>query len=147
MNLLEELNKRLTEDGLEAEVDTESGYSVKLTLAGLGEAGDKTVFVEASEIPMADEEDTKYYYFFSVIAVELPEEKFANTLRIINDINLETLVGNYGLIEEEGVVYHKSVAKVNAADEAKAADELYSALVDALANIDNSIDNVINAIG
>lgn len=146
MNLLEELNKRLTEDSLETEVDTEGGYSIKLTLPGLGANGDKTAFIETSEIPMEEVEDYKYFYFFSILAVELPEEKHANILNALNNINLETLIGNFGLIAEEGVVYHKYVAKINVTDEAKAADDLYSALVDSLANVDNNIDVVINAI-
>lgn len=142
-NYLEGLAKKLEEDNLAIDVDKEGGYSVRLTLDSIGEKEEGVVLLEMMKIDIEGMEDYSFYNFFTVLAVNADENKAPAVLDNLNNLNKETLLGNYGLVKEEGIIYHKYIAKVPNLPSDEGVGYLYSSLVDILAVIDNDYNRAI----
>ena len=144
---LELLRDRMAEDTLELSYDNLDGaYTLRLVLDSIGEAEDGVIVVEVSEVPVEDQEKYGYYHFMSVLANEVSEAQFKTTLAKLNDINMETLLGNYFVIPDVGALVHKYVLRVNNEDAKNTAEDLYACLVEVVAQVNNDYDRVVASI-
>ncbi|MBR3516459.1 MAG: hypothetical protein IKO10_09110 [Lachnospiraceae bacterium] len=144
---LELLRDRMAEDTLELSYDNLDGaYTLRLVLDSIGEAEDGVIVVEVSEVPVEDQEKYGYYHFMSVLANEVSEAQFKTTLAKLNDINMETLLGNYFVIPDVGALVHKYVLRVNNEDAKSTAEDLYACLVEVVAQVNNDYDRVVASI-
>ena len=147
-NALEILRDRLSEDSVELSYDNIDGINtLRLVLDSIGEAEDGIVVLELSDIPLEEEADYGYYHFISVLANNIEAEQIADTLVNLNRINMETLLGNYAVVEEAGTVVHKYVLRTGTMDEKSKADLLYDCMVDVIAVIHNDYDRILTSIG
>ena len=144
---LELLRDRMAEDTLELSYDNLDGaYTLRLVLDSIGEAEDGVIVVEVSEVPVEDQEKYGYYHYMSVLANEVSEAQFKTTLAKLNDINMETLLGNYFVIPDVGALVHKYVLRVNNEDAKSTAEDLYACLVEVVAQVNNDYDRVVASI-
>ena len=82
----------------------------------------------------------------SVLANEVSEAQFKTTLAKLNDINMETLLGNYFVIPDVGALVHKYVLRVNNEDAKSTAEDLYACLGEVVAQVNNDYDRVVASI-
>ena len=144
---LEVLRDRLAEDTMEISYDNMDGtFVLRLVLDSIGEGEDGVIVTEVSEVPVEKQEKYGYYHIMSVMAGEIGEAQVAKTLVNLNDINMETLLGNYTVIPEAGTLVHKYVLRVANEDAEAAAEDLYNCLVDIVAIVDGDYDRVVAAI-
>lgn len=137
-NYLEELVTKMQAENFIVEVDTNDGYAVRVTADSIGDKEEGLVLLEINKIDIDELEDYSFYHFFSMLVVNIDESLYSKVLDRLNDLNKETLIGSYGLIKEDGIIYHKYVAKLaNDDDESKIVNYLFSSLENVLAVIDN----------
>lgn len=153
-DVLELLSKRLEEDSIDAKIDTTDEISLKITVDSLGEKEDGVIGMDITRVHIPESEDDEnnkdgedynYYYFFSALAVNIDEEKIVSVLRSVNALNLESMVGAYGVIEQEGLLYHKHSVRIKA-DSDSTVDDLYNVLLDVLTEIDMDYERAIETI-
>ena len=144
---LELLRDRLAEDQMELSYDNIDGeYTLRLVLDSIGDAEDGVIVVEVSRVPVEEQEEYGYYHFMSVLANDITDAQLKNTLVNINEINTETLLGNYSVVPEAGAMVHKYVLRVNDENPEETAEDLYQCLVDLVAIVNNDYDRVLSAI-
>lgn len=144
---LEILKDRLLADSLELTYDNIEGIpTLRMIVDSVGEDEDGLVVVELSEIPVDESAPYGYFHFMSIMANKLEEANFKGTTANLNQINLDTLLGHYLIIEEAGTLAHKYVLKVRTDDENKAAEDLYNCLIDIVAIVNGDYDRVLGAI-
>lgn len=146
-NLLELVANRLGEDELVVEIDTADKYTVSVTLDGMGDNEDGVVVIQLNEVEMDESSEYKYYTIFSVMAVGITLENMVTAIDNINTINLDTLAGSFGVIKDEGMLYHKYVVKIaKNSDDKVATDYMYDALVDVVATIDSNYNAALESV-
>ena len=144
---LEILRDRLTEDSIELSYDNIDGIpTLRLVLDSMGQDESGIAILELSAIPLEDEEKYGYFHFMSVVANKLEAAQIPGTLKNLNRINLEVLLGSFQIIEETGTLVHKYVLKTVNEKPEDTAEDLYNCLVDIVAIINNDFDNVLSAI-
>lgn len=144
---LEILRDRLMEDSLELSYDNIDGIAtLRMVLDSIGADEDGIVVLELSEIPLDGTDDYGYYHFMSVLANKLEDSQIPTTLTNLNQINMETLIGSYGIVAEAGTVVHKYVLRTAAKDAKATEEDLYNCLVDVVAIINNDYDRVLASI-
>lgn len=145
-NLLEELKKRLEADSFVVEVDEEDGYSISLTLEGMGEDETGVVLLDVAPVIIdAQVNDYEYYRFFTMFTASLENADMNKLLSNLAKLNDDALLGHYGVVEDEEFLYHRYVTKVAAGDVPAAVDYLYSTLVDVLAIVDHDYNAATGA--
>ena len=145
---LEALRDRMAEDTIDMSYDNMDGtFTLRLVLDSIGDAEDGVIVTEVSEVPV-EEQDSSYSYFhiMSVLANEVTEEKLAETLVKLNEINMETLLGSYSVVADAGALVHKYVLRTPKAAAEQTAEELYNTLVDVVAIVNGDYDRVVAAI-
>lgn len=146
-NLLELVAQRLGEDELVVEIDTEDKYIVRITLDGIGAGEDGVVAIQLGEVEVDSTSEYKYFSIFSVLAVGINNESMITAIDNINTINMDIINGSFGVVKEEGILYHKYVAKIaKNSDEAVATDYLYDVLIDVVATIDANYNEALEAV-
>ena len=143
---LEILNQKLENEGVEISLTGDDGeIIINAILEGLGEDEDGAIVCEIAKMN-EDEDGNIYYGFHSVIADHLEEKNFAPTMLNLNELNMALLVGAYGILKEDGTIFHKYVYKMPKMDAAVGAEILYGVFVDIVASIYNDYDAIFDAI-
>ena len=144
---IEILRDRLSEDSVEFSYDNIDGIpTLRLVLDSMGEDESGIVILELSGIPLEEEDRYGYFHFLSVVANKLEAGQIQGTLKNLNRINTEVLLGSFQIVEEAGTVVHKYVFKTVNDKPEETAEDLYNCLVDIVAVINNDYDNVLAAI-
>lgn len=144
--VLEELVKKLGTESIVAEFEEGNEPSVNINFDSMGESENGVVVMTITKVPMDEIEDYSYYNIFSVIAINVENEGMNTVLANVNELNMECLLGNYGVVVSDGILYHKHVVKIAKTADDKMADELYNGMVDVLAIIDDNYDVAIGAV-
>lgn len=143
--VLEKLVEKLGEDSIVAEIEKSEETTVTISFDSLGEQEEGVVVMSISKVPMEEIEDYSFYNIFSVVAVNIETEGMNQVLANVNELNMECLFGNYGVVVSDGILYHKQVVKIAKADESQMADALYDGMVDVLALLDENYEASIKA--
>lgn len=144
--ILEKLVEKLNEESIVASFENTDEPSVNINFDSLGESENGVIVMTITKVPMEEIEDYSYYNIFSVIAVNVENEGMSTVLENVNELNMECLLGNYGIVISDGILYHKHVVKVANTDDDNMIKELYDGLVDVIAIIDNDFDAAIGAV-
>ena len=140
--LFERLGKELEESGAEWRVDGEGDdATLRLAIEGMGPDNDGLIITEISRVP---DENAKagYYYFHTSIAMDIDAPTIPAVLANLNEINLSTVIGHFGILSEERVMYHKYVLRTPLID----GEELYNTISDTLVDVIATVDNEFEAV-
>lgn len=146
--VLDILGERLENEGLEvkyAKSAENDEMTVNTVIDGLGEDEEGAVVCQISKLA-EDEDGSGYYSFFTVIAENLEESVFASTLLNLNELNAGLMTGAYGILSEDGTIYHKYVYRLPKQDDDNSADSLYGVFVDTVATVYNDYDDIFAGI-
>ena len=143
--ILEKVLAQFKEDEVECHIENVNGAdTLRLLPTGFGPEHDGAVVMEICRIPMEDVEDCCYIQFYTTVVVELEKKDYPDILMKLNDINLSTLLGYFGILAESGMIYHKAIMRLPMMSD----DELVSALIgtayDCFAVIDFSYEQLMN---
>lgn len=135
--LFERLGKELEDSGVEWSINESSGdAALRLLINGIGPDGDGTILTEISKVPV-ENTDAGYYYYHTNIARDIDAQTIPAVLAKLNEINLQTVIGNFAILSEERVMYHKYVLRTPVVDEEALYKLLDDTLVDVIATVDN----------
>ena len=146
--VLEILGDRLENEGLEVkygESAENNEMTVNTVIDGLGEDEEGAVVCQISKLA-EDEDGSEYYSFFTIVAENLEESVFPSTLLNLNELNAGLMTGAYGILSEDGTVYHKYVYRLSKQDDDKGAESLYGVFVDTVATLYNDYDEIFAGI-
>lgn len=138
----------LNGEGINAETYTaDDGTQVlRLTSGQMGFDRDGTVLTELEQMEINDKNHC-YFQINTVIAKEIPREAYPKILMNLNAMNIRSVMGYYGILDDMGLLYHRYVAKfLNASDEQLAA-ELVEIIFDVLGVVSTDFDDVFEALG
>lgn len=140
--------KSLKEEEIDAHTDISGGDLILRVMPDrMGPDEDGMVVMEVCRVPIDDEYGHGYYQLFTTIAKDLPEEKYPTVLANLNEVNVSAVLGNYAVLSEHGMVYHKYVAKITEGTDEQTAKELLLVIFDVLGVIDNDFENVFLSLG
>ena len=120
--LLEEFNRQFGEAGYETRFKEEDGlYFLQAALIGLGEEEKGNALMELCFVPIDEEgkEDIGDVILFQIHTTfldKVPEKKEKNILTGLNELNMECLLGAYGIFHQEQQIYHRYITVLNSAD-------------------------------
>ncbi len=144
--LFERLGRELEENGVEWSIDESKGdAALRLLIDGIGPDEDGTILIELSKVPV-ENTDAGYYYYHTNIAMDIEAPTIPAVLTKLNEINLRTVVGNFGILSEERVMYHKYVLRTPVMDEEALYKLLDDTLVDVIATVDNEFVDLFLAL-
>lgn len=144
--LFERLGQELEESGVEWSIDESDGdVSLRLVIEGMGPDEDGTILIQLSKVPV-ENSDAEYYYYHTNIAMDIEAATIPAVLANLNEINLRTVVGSFGILSEERVMYHKYVLRTPVMDEEALYKLLNDTLVDVVATVDNEFMEVFLAL-
>lgn len=78
----------------------------------MGPDNDGVVVMEICRVPIDDDEGCGYYQLYTTIFKELETERYPEMLVALNEINLSTVLGNYGILATHQMLYHKYVMRL-----------------------------------
>ncbi len=145
--LFEKVLARLKEDGFEGHIDNVNGDdTLRILPDNLGPAEDSSVVMEICRIPMKGVEECGYYQFYTMLEAELDRSRYPEMLVVLNELNLTTILGNYAILSEEGILYHKAAMRLPAMGDDDLAENLLGMAYDCLAIIDYDIPNLVEVL-
>ena len=139
-DLFIKLGETLKENGLDYEYDESDGSpSLHIMMENAGPDEDGVVITELCRVPVETDTDVKYFLFNSMIAMNVEFNKIPIVAARLCDVNLETVIGAFGVIPDEdndGIIYHKYTLCVWENSGEKLINRLYQTFVDVMATID-----------
>lgn len=144
--LFERLGRELEKNGVEWTIDESKGdAALRLLIEGIGPDEDGTILMEISKVPV-ENTDAGYYYYHTNVAMDIDAQTIPAVLTKLNEINLRTVVGNFAILSEERVMYHKYVLRTPVMDEEALYKLLDDTLVDVIATVDNEFVDLFLAL-
>ncbi len=145
--ILEKVLARVVEDGIEAHIENVNGAETLRLLPGdLGPAEDSKVVMEICKIPMKDIDDCGYYQFYTMLEADLDKEIYPKLFAALNELNMTTILGNYAVLTEERVLYHKAALRLPTMDDDALAENLLGMAYDCLAIIDYDVPALLEIL-
>lgn len=145
--ILEKVMEQFKADDVECHIETVNGVdTLRLIPVGFGPDHDNSVVMEICRIPMDDADDCCYIQFYTTVAVNLKEKDYPEILLKLNEVNLSTLVGYYGILAESGMVYHKAIMRLPMMSDDKLAEAVIGTAYDCFAVIDFNFEEMLRII-
>lgn len=146
-NIMDKLAERIGKEGPEVSVDCSDGTpTLRFAPNNLGPDNDGLVVTEVCRVPVDDVEDACYIQIYTTVAKDLEKDLSPTILRNLNEINLRTLLGSYHILSEYEMMYHKYILRLPLGSEEFLCDNIYAAVSDCIAIIDNDYLDLLNAI-
>ena len=120
--LLEEFNRQFGEAGYETRFkDSDGLYMLQAALVGLGEEEEGNALMELCFVPIDDEGkedigDVILFQIYTTLLLKIPEKKEKNILAGLNELNMDCLLGAYGIFNQEKQIYHRYITVLNSSD-------------------------------
>lgn len=147
MTVLEKLLESFQNDNIAGEIDSSDGTeTLRIAPDQMGPDSDGIVVMEICRIPIDDENGCSYYQLYTTIFKDLEPERFPEMLVSLNEMNLSTVLGNYGILTTHQMLYHKYVLRLPACPDGELARALYGTAYDLLGIIDNDMPALAKAI-
>ena len=141
--ILEKVLAQFTSDEVDGHIEEVNGAdTLRLLPTGFGPNHDNTVVMEICRIPMEDVDDCVYIQFYTTIVVDVDKESYADILLQLNEINLSALLGNYGILSESGMIYHKAIMRLPLMSDDELAKAIIDTAYDCFAIIDYNYEQV-----
>lgn len=123
--LLEEYNRQFNEAGYETNYKEEEDlYILQAAIQGLGEEEKGNALMELCFVPLDEENgednedigDVILFQIYTTYLVDVPEKKVKNILVGLNEMNMNCLLGSYGIFNQEKQIYHRYITVLNSTD-------------------------------
>ena len=146
MTILEKLLEFLADDGIAGEIDSSDGTeTLRIAPDRMGPDNDGVVVMEICRIPV-DDEDCSYWQLYTTIFKELETGKYPEILSALNEIDLSTVLGHYGILTTHQMLHHKYVMRLPACSGDDAVKALQGTVYDILGIIDSDMPELAKAI-
>ena len=147
--LLEEFNRQFNEAGYETRFKEDEGlYLLQAAIEGLGEDEQGDALMELCFVPI-DEDGNKeavgnviLFQIYTTFLITVPEKKEKTILSGLNKLNMDCLLGAYGIYNEQKQVYHRYITVLNTPDFAQMKGEVGPALNFILSMIYEDFDGI-----
>ena len=147
MTILERLYESLANDDIAGEIDSSDGTeTLRIAPDRMGPDSDGVVVMEICRVPIEDEEGCSYYQLYTTIFKELEPARYPEMLLALNEINLSTVLGSYGILATHQMLYHKYVTRLSACADGDTVKALQGTVYDILGIIDNDMPELAKAI-
>lgn len=147
MTILERLLEIFRDDGIDGEIDSSDGTETLRMIADqLGPDRDSAVVMEICRVPIDAENGCSYYQFYTTIFKDLEPEKYPRILSGLNELNLSSVIGFYGILSTHQMVYHKYILRLPPCTEDVTVTALEGTVYDILAIIDSDMLDIAKAI-
>lgn len=134
--IFEKLKEKIEAEGIAVELDdTTKDITLRIMPENIGPDADAMVVMELCRIPV-DDEECDYFHFYTTIAKGLNPEFYGKNLLELNEMNLITLLGAYGILTDGDMLYHKHVSRISKCDDEKLVMDLLLTIVDIFGVID-----------
>lgn len=144
--LFELIADRMKKEGVDTQIDNSDGDIIlRIIPDSIGPDEDGVVITEICKVPFENDE-YGYFQIYTTIAKDVEKEVYPRALVKLNEMNLSSLIGFYGILSDYGMVYHKYIAKIREAAPAQMANELFDLICDVFGGIDNDYVEVFGAI-
>jgi len=145
--ILEKVLEKIKADEIDCHIEEVNGAdTLRILPEMLGPNHDATVVMEVCRIPVEGVDDCGYYQFYTTVAIDLDKEKYADILLKLNEVNLTSLLGNYAILSESDMLYHKAIMRLPNLSEDEMVEALYGTAYDCLAVIDYDFENVMDIV-
>ena len=120
--LLEEYNRQFNEAGYETRYkEDEDLYILQAAMVGLGEDEKGNALMELCFVPIDEDGsedigDVVLFQIYTTFFVGVTEKKVKSILAGLNELNMDLLLGAYGIYNEEKQVYHRYITVLNSSD-------------------------------
>ena len=120
--LLEEFNRQFNEAGYETRFkEDEDLYLLQAGLQELGADEKGDALMELCFVPVDDEGnedvgDVVLFQIYTTLVLDVPEKKEKNILAGLNELNMDLLLGAYGIFSQEKQIYHRYITVLNSSD-------------------------------
>lgn len=117
--LLEEYDRQFKEAGYETRFKEDEGlYILQAAIVGLGDDESGNALMELCFVPIDEEGnedigDTILFQIYTTFLIGIPEKKEKNVLVGLNELNMDCLLGAYGIFNEEKQIYHRYITVLN----------------------------------
>lgn len=147
--IFEKILEKIKADEIDCHIEEVNGAdTLRILPEMLGPNRNAGVVMEVCRIPMDGVDSCGYYQFYTTVAIELNAEKYADMLLKLNEVNLTSLLGNYGILSDAAMLYHKAVMRLPNLSEDEMAECLLGTAYDCLAIIDYDYEKVVGiAVG
>ena len=145
---LEEFNRQFNEAGYETRFkDDGELYMLQAAIEGLGEGEDGAALMELCFVPIDDEGeedigDVILFQIYTTFLPPIPEKKAKSILVGLNEMNMDCLLGAYGIFSEENQVYHRYLTVLNSPDFEQLKGEVGPALNFILSMVYDDFDRI-----
>ncbi len=147
--LLEEFKRQFDEAAYENRFKEDEGlYILQAAIQGLGEAEKGNALMELCFVPIDEEGkedigDMVLFQIYTTFLPKVPEKKEKTVLAGLNELNMDCLLGAYGIFSEEKQVYHRYITVLNSSDLSQLKSEVGPALNFILSMVYEDYDRII----
>lgn len=120
--VLEEYQRQFTEAGYENRFKEDEGLLLlQAGIEDLGDSEDGNALMELCFVPI-DEDGTEdignviLFQIYTTLMLDIPAKKEKSILAGLNELNMDCLLGAYGIFKEQMQVYHRYITVLNSAD-------------------------------
>ena len=120
--VLDEYNRQFKEAGYETRFKEEEGlYILQAGIEGLGEKEEGDALMELCFVPIDDEDnkdvgDAILFQIYTTFLIDMQKKKEKDVLYGLNEINMDSLLGAYGVYSEQKQIYHRYITLLNSSD-------------------------------
>ncbi len=146
--LLDEFNRQFNEAGYETRFKEDDGlYLLQAAIEGLGEDEKGDALMELCFVPIDEEGkedvgDVILFQIYTTFLLTVPEKKEKSVLAGLNTLNMDCLLGAYGVYSEQKQVYHRYITVLNSPDFAQLKGEVGPALNFILSMVYDDFDGI-----
>ena len=148
--VLEEFNRQFNEAGFETRFKEEDDlYMLQAAVEQLGAAEEGAALMELCFVPISDDEedaeeigDVILFQIYTTFLLSVPAKKEKSILYGLNEVNMDCLLGAYGIFNEEKQIYHRYITVLNSGDFEQLKNEIGPALNFILAMIYEDYDRI-----
>lgn len=127
--------------------ESDSMSFVRAVLGGMGEEKDGSLLLELGFLPTAEAdypEDFSLFQIYATLATDLSEAAQPEILRQLNLINMETVLGNYGIYQDGGQLYFRHVGIVRGAEPKQMMETIQPAINWCVTTLDEDFDRLLS---
>ncbi len=146
--VLEEFNRQFQEAGYDTRFkEDEDLYILQAAIEGLGAEENKNALMELCFVPIAEEGNEEVgnailFQIYTTYLLPFPTDQEAKILLRLNEMNMDCLLGAYGIFNQEKQIYHRYITVLNSADFDQLKGEVGPALNFILAMVYEDFDKI-----
>lgn len=145
--ILEKVLARIQADEINGHIEEVNGAdTLRILPEMLGPNHNAGVVMEVCRIPVKDVEECGYYQFYTTVVVELDKERYPEILMGLNELNLTSLLGNYNILSDSAMLYHKAIMRLPNLNEEDMVEAILGTAYDCLAIIDYDYENIMKIV-